>query len=96
MLLINEFLEMKSNLLRISSSTILASVIGVLAVGSLFGCQPISAKNAVERFRNSLSYGVVSRIDTKNALIQHDAAINHGNSGEPLLNSKGEVIGVNK
>ena len=49
----------------------------------------------VERFRNSLSSGVVSRIDTKNALIQHDAAINPGNSGGPLLNSNGEVIGVN-
>ena len=230
MLLIKEFMEMKSKLLPITSPTILASVIGVIAVGSLFGYQPISAKNAnesenslasentkerqikitqtqseeqtrirvyekanpavvaiatltghgsgfivspdglvltnahvvqdaaspvavvladgkqvladvvgfapegvdlaalkirnqenlpflrlaapgsvrvgqsvyaigsplkVERFRNSLSYGVVSRIDTKNALIQHDAAVNHGNSGGPLLNSNAELIGVN-
>lgn len=45
--------------------------------------------------RNSFTYGIVSRIDVENGLIQHDAAINPGNSGGPLLNSEGEVIGVN-
>jgi tetratricopeptide (TPR) repeat protein len=46
--------------------------------------------------RNSLSEGIVSGIHDKGGLIQHDAAINPGNSGGPLLNSDGEVIGVNQ
>lgn len=46
-------------------------------------------------FQNTFTNGVVSRLDTKSGLIQHNAAINPGNSGGPLLNSNGEVIGVN-
>lgn len=45
--------------------------------------------------QNTFTSGVVSRIDTKSGLIQHDAAVNPGNSGGPLLNSDGQVIGVN-
>lgn len=45
--------------------------------------------------QNTLTYGIISRIDTKSGLIQHDAAVNPGNSGGPLLNSNGQVIGVN-
>ena len=46
-------------------------------------------------FQNTFTNGVVSRLDTKSGLIQHNAAINPGNSGGPLLNSNGEVIGIN-
>ncbi len=51
----------------------------------------------------SLSAGVVSGLDrtfapkgghTLNGLIQFDAAVNPGSSGGPLLNAKGQVIGV--
>jgi serine protease Do len=45
--------------------------------------------------QNTLTSGIISRIDTKSGLIQHDAAVNPGNSGGPLLNSNGQIIGVN-
>lgn len=49
--------------------------------------------------RNSASVGVVSglnrAVDGSYRLIQTDTAINPGNSGGPLVNLKGEVIGIN-
>ena len=56
----------------------------VLAIGNPFG------------FSGTLTQGVVSRIDTKRNKIQTDAAINPGSSGGPLLNTSGEVIGINQ
>ncbi|MBP0017243.1 MAG: trypsin-like peptidase domain-containing protein [Cyanobacteria bacterium SBLK] len=53
------------------------------AIGSPFG------------FQGTYTTGIVSRIDPEKGLIQTDAAINPGNSGGPLLNSRGELIGVN-
>ena len=62
---------------------------------------------ALGEFQNTVSVGVVSGLkrtvtasgggisETLENLIQTDAAINRGNSGGPLLNLKGEVIGVN-
>ncbi len=47
----------------------------------------------------SVSRGVISKMNEAiwefESLIQHDATINPGNSGGPLVNRKGEVIGVN-
>lgn len=65
------------------------------AIGSPFGLE------------NTLTMGIISavgrreaipgqgRIRTYTDLIQTDAAINSGNSGGPLVNSRGEVIGIN-
>ena len=59
----------------------------VLAIGSPFG------------FENTVTAGIVSSKsrDTGDYLpfIQTDAAVNPGNSGGPLINGKGEVIGIN-
>ena len=56
----------------------------VLAIGNPFG------------FERTLTTGIISRIDYGRHRIQTDAAINPGCSGGPLLNSKGEVIGINQ
>ena len=67
----------------------------------------IAIGNVLGEFRNSVSVGVISGlgrtitasggglVETLEDVIQTDAAINQGNSGGPLLNLKGEVIGIN-
>lgn len=68
----------------------------------------IAIGNALGEFRNTVSVGVISGlgrtitasdggefVETIEDVIQTDAAINKGNSGGPLLNLAGEVIGVN-
>ncbi|WP_410512549.1 S1C family serine protease [Paenibacillus sp. BR2-3] len=49
--------------------------------------------------RNSATTGVISglgrTVDASYRLIQSDTAINPGNSGGPLINMKGEVLGIN-
>jgi len=49
--------------------------------------------------RNTATKGIISGIDrgmfSEYALIQTDAAINMGNSGGPLINMKGQVVGIN-
>ena len=60
----------------------------VLAIGSPLG-----------NFRNTVTAGVVSALNrsvgSMEGLIQTDAAINSGNSGGPLINLAGEVVGIN-
>jgi S1-C subfamily serine protease len=59
------------------------------------GQQAFAIGNPFGKFEGTLTVGIVSRIDLSQGLIQTDAAINPGNSGGPLLNSSGELIGVN-
>ena len=62
---------------------------------------PVLAMGNAFRVGLSVSAGIVSALNRNiedsavDNLIQTDAAINHGNSGGPLFNLKGEVIGVN-
>lgn len=67
----------------------------------------IAIGNALGEFRNTVSKGIVSGLsrditaggggntEELEQLIQTDAAINQGNSGGPLINLRGEVIGIN-
>lgn len=73
------------------------------------GQSVIAIGTALGEFRNTVTTGVVSGLgrgvtagspfqgfaERLDNVIQTDAAINPGNSGGPLLNSKGQVIGIN-
>jgi putative serine protease PepD len=78
--------------LRFGDSSALSVGDTVLALGSPFGLE------------GTLTSGIVSALNrrmtapnryTITGTIQTDAAINHGNSGGPLLDTRGNVIGVN-
>lgn len=59
------------------------------------GQRAFAIGNPFGQFQNTFTIGIVSRVDPNRGLIQTDAAINPGNSGGPLLNSQGEVVGIN-
>src|ERR1700675_3603263 len=64
----------------------------VLAIGNPFGFQSTLTTGVVSALGRTVQTGQSTVID---GAIQTDAAINQGNSGGPLLNSHGEVIGIN-
>lgn len=73
------------------------------------GQQVIAIGNALGQYQNTVTSGIISGLgrsvtasdssgrntETLTDMIQIDAAINSGNSGGPLVNAAGEVIGIN-
>lgn len=63
--------------------------------------ETVFAFGSPQGLRNSVTHGIVSAVarqtdpDSFMLYIQTDAPINPGNSGGPLVNSKGEVVGLN-
>lgn len=76
---------------------------GVIQVGD----KAVAIGNALGEFQNTVTSGIISGFgrnviagdasgsESLQNLIQTDAAINQGNSGGPLVNANGEVIGIN-
>ncbi len=92
--------------LKVQGNSFPAAVLGdsnELALGQ----SVVAIGFALGKFENSISVGVISGLSRSivaggggsseqlDRVIQTDAAINPGNSGGPLINLKGEVIGVN-
>ena len=73
------------------------------------GQQVIAIGNALGQYQNTITAGIISGLgrsvmasdgtgrntETLSDMIQTDAAINSGNSGGPLVNAAGQVIGIN-
>lgn len=71
------------------------------------GDKVIAIGNALGQFQNTVTSGIISgygrsveagdetSVETLQNLFQTDASINQGNSGGPLVNMNGEVIGIN-
>jgi len=73
----------------------------IAADGSVHQGELVFAFGSPDGLRNSVSMGIVSavarQVDPGNAVayIQTDSAINPGNSGGPLVNTSGELVGLN-
>ncbi len=78
--------------LTLGDSSKLAVGAGVVAIGSPFGLEETVTSGIVSALHRQMD---APNGFTINDSIQTDAAINHGNSGGPLLSTQGKVIGVN-
>lgn len=82
----------KQEFLRLGDSDRLQVGQKVLAIGDPFGLEGTLTVGVVSSIGRALNSETQQRLE---GLIQTDAAINGGNSGGPLLDSSGSVIGIN-
>jgi len=78
--------------LTLADSSTVAVGDNVVAIGSPFGLENTVTSGIVSALHRQMTSPNNFSIDDS---IQTDAAINHGNSGGPLLNAEAQVIGVN-
>src|ERR1035437_244180 len=89
--------------LSFGDSTVMEVGDSVVAIGNPFGLDRTVTSGIVSAIYRSeehttatpANYPLLSQNRVEIPAIQTDAAINHGNSGGPLINSLGQVIGVN-
>jgi putative serine protease PepD len=77
--------------LTLADSSKVAVGDGVVAIGNPFGLDDTVTSGIVSAINREISAPDNTPIE---GAIQTDAAINHGNSGGPLLNAKAQVIGI--
>lgn len=77
---------------RFADSSNLKVGMRVFAIGNPFGLERTMTTGIISSLDRTLP---VTRARSIKSVIQIDAAINPGNSGGPLMNSHGEVIGIN-
>jgi len=95
-------------IIAVPLNTISADTLGAIRVATLGNSEEVQLGEMAIAIGNALGYGqsvTVGYISAKDrevnvdgntmVLLQTDAAINGGNSGGPLFNTKGEVIGIN-
>jgi serine protease Do len=75
--------QTKLNSFKLARSESIRVGQNVYAIGSPFGID------------NIFTAGILNKVDKSESVLLHDARINSGNSGGPLIDLQGEVIGVN-
>jgi serine protease Do len=91
--------EIDLALLRVDTDKLIA--LPLANYRNLHQGETVFAFGSPQGLRNTVTHGVISAVarqtdpDSPMVYIQTDAPINPGNSGGPLVNSSGEVVGVN-
>ncbi|MCL1970309.1 MAG: trypsin-like peptidase domain-containing protein [Candidatus Bathyarchaeota archaeon] len=80
--------------LKLVSSSTLNAGDAVIAIGSPYGLTGTITTGIISALGRTITESINNRAITIADVIQTTAEINHGNSGGPLINYKGEVVGI--